>query len=143
METLAGRDITLLEWLHRKRLAGSVMVIEEATIPNYPSQLESSMDSTANPSSVYIIVLVVPPLTKNIVKTEHDNRKPSYYSAKVVLKGPSSKRKSGVEKILSLEGVMSHPDKLTDLTSPKRQRTTRSGAAKIRGLSYLSNQPSS
>lgn len=76
METLAGRDINLLERLHRKRLAGSVMVIEEATIPNYPSQSESSMDSTANPSSVYIIVLVVPPLTKNIVKTEHDNRKP-------------------------------------------------------------------
>lgn len=38
---------------------------------------------------------------------------------------------------------MSHPDKLTDLTSPKRQRTTRSGATKSRGLSYLSNQPSS
>ncbi|CAI9297956.1 unnamed protein product [Lactuca saligna] len=137
VEPLEGCMITLLEQLHRKRLAGSSLVIEEATISNYPSQSESNMDSAVNPYGIDTDVLVVPSLTKKIVKMEHVRKKPPSFSTKVVLKGPSSKRKEGVEKILSLERVVSQPDKPIDLTSPKRQRTARRGAVKSHGLSSL------
>ncbi|CAH1430621.1 unnamed protein product [Lactuca virosa] len=36
LETLAGLEVTLLERLHRKRLSSSIMITEEATLPNSP-----------------------------------------------------------------------------------------------------------
>lgn len=76
---LAGREVTLLERLHMKRLVGYSFVTEKATIPNLPSQSESSMDYVVNPSSTYNTVPVVSSPTKKIVKMEHDCAKTPHF----------------------------------------------------------------
>ncbi|CAI9303142.1 unnamed protein product [Lactuca saligna] len=99
METLVGHDISQLERLHIKCLVGSSLVIEKVVIPNSPSKLESSMDSAITPSSIGTTMLGVPSPTKSIVKVDSDSRKPPSSSAKVVLKGPSFKRKLDQRKL--------------------------------------------
>lgn len=76
MGTLVGHEITLLKRLHRKCLASSSLVKEEATIPNSPSQSDSSMNSTANPSAMDTTVLMMPSPTMKMIKAERDSRKP-------------------------------------------------------------------
>lgn len=99
------------------------------------------MDSAANPSGLDINVHVMP-LYKKIVKMEHNSKKPLSSSIRAALRYFSSKRKAGVEKILSLEGVIIRPNKVIDLSSLKRKRTTRGGEEKSYGLSVSSSQPS-
>lgn len=142
VETLARREVTFLEWLHRKRLLSYTLVTEEVTIPNSTSRLESILDFVANPSSLEAVVPVMPSPTKKIMKMEHENRKPSSSSTRVAPRNFSSKRKVGVNKILPLEGVMNYFDNVINLSPPKQKRTTRDGDAKGRGLTVLSSQPS-
>ncbi|CAH1438016.1 unnamed protein product [Lactuca virosa] len=127
VETLAGREVTLLERLHRKLLASFDLVTEEITIPNSPSQSESSMDSAMNFTVQETTMHVIPSPSKNIVKTEPDNMKPLPSSIRSTL---WSKRKAFGEKIVSLEGVMNCPDKVIDFSSPKCKRTTRGSESK-------------
>ncbi|CAH1423287.1 unnamed protein product [Lactuca virosa] len=100
METLSGCEVTVLEQLHRKRLASSSLVTKEVTIPNSSSQSESSLDSNINPSRTDIFVFVVHSPTKKIVKSEPDSGKPPFSSTKVVIKGSSLKIKTGSERTL-------------------------------------------
>lgn len=51
VETMANRDITLLDRLHKKRLVDSSVVIEELFLVDSLSPLESSMDSIVYPLS--------------------------------------------------------------------------------------------
>ncbi|CAH1422346.1 unnamed protein product [Lactuca virosa] len=64
METLACHEVTLLEQLHRKHLASYALVTEEATIPNSPSQLESSMDSMMHITGQDMNLPVIPSPSK-------------------------------------------------------------------------------
>ncbi|CAH1444466.1 unnamed protein product [Lactuca virosa] len=131
METLAGREVTLLERLHMKRLVSSTLIMKESTLPNSLSWSESSMDSTMNPS-VLETTASVAPFPKKIMQTEPDNSKPMTSSTRVDLRCLCSKRKVRVEKILSLEGVMSHLDQVINLSPPKKI-STRGSDTKGRG----------
>lgn len=62
METVVGGEVTLLERLHRKRLANSTLVTKEVTIPISLSRSMSNMDSAANPSGHDTAVSAIPSL---------------------------------------------------------------------------------
>lgn len=87
METLASHGVNLLERLHMKRLVGSSVVTEEATIPNPPSQSESSMDFAVNPSGMGTTMPVVPYRTKTIVTAESDSGNPPIFFSQSCVKG--------------------------------------------------------
>ncbi|CAH1442907.1 unnamed protein product [Lactuca virosa] len=61
------------------------------------------MDSAINPTGQDTSVPIVPSISKNIVKAKHDIRKPPCSSTRYALRVQSSERKSGTEKIISLE----------------------------------------
>lgn len=63
---------------------------------NSHSQLESSIDSSANLSGLKSIVPVIPSPTKKIMKIKHDNRKPPSSSTKAALRNFSLKRRVGI-----------------------------------------------
>ncbi|CAH1438292.1 unnamed protein product [Lactuca virosa] len=44
VEMLEGKDVTLLDRLHRRRIANSALVTDEVIVPNSPNRSESSMD---------------------------------------------------------------------------------------------------
>ncbi|CAH1433366.1 unnamed protein product [Lactuca virosa] len=92
------------------------------------------MDSTINVTGQGMSFLLIPSPSKSVAKTESDNRKFPRSSIKAAL---TSKRKVNGERVVSLEGVMNLPEKVIDLSSLKRKRTTRGNESKLGG------QPSS
>lgn len=122
MEIVVGHEVTLLERLHHKRLASSALITEEVTIPNSPSQSKSSMNSIMNMDGHDTNLPIIPSPSKNVMKIVSDSRKLHSSYVRTALR---SKRKVVGEKVVSLEGVMNHSNKVIDLSSPKCKRTTR------------------
>lgn len=58
----------LLDQLHKNRLAGSSLFIEEIIILDSPSSSESSMESTANPLNVKMFITWCVPLARKLTR---------------------------------------------------------------------------
>lgn len=104
VETVASREVTMLDSLHKKWLADSSLVIEEIVIRDSPSLSESSMDYVVNPPSSESLIPPVYSLIKKNVKIESGSGKPPYSSTRDAVKGLSLKMKNGSEKVVTLEG---------------------------------------
>ncbi|CAH1421383.1 unnamed protein product [Lactuca virosa] len=94
-----GLRLPTFDLLERKRLASSALVTEVVTMPNCPSQSESSMDSTMNIDGQDTNFPIIPSPSKNVMKTKSDSRKLHSSSVRTALR---SKRKVVGEKVVSL-----------------------------------------
>ncbi|CAH1421617.1 unnamed protein product [Lactuca virosa] len=76
VEVFEGKDVTLLDRLHRRQIANSTLVMEEVLASDSPTRSESSMESALDVSRAEGSRPIPPNLRSKVVKLDSDFCKP-------------------------------------------------------------------